>query len=166
MLKSYKVLLVDDTISIHAYIKFMLEQGVGSGVFQLTAIASAEDMFEYIEEDLPDLILLDINLPRMDGLTACSKLHLSHPEVPVIIITAEFGAEDLMVKARNMGAADFLTKPFNSDKLLSHINLVLGNPAISAEEQIRIEQRKIQRQKDKIAHARDLLDYPGAKADE
>ena len=113
---SYKVLLVDDTISLHAFIRYML-QHISKGLFNLVTLTSAEEMLENIAVIEPDIILLDINLPDMNGIEGCRKLREAYPDIPVIIITAELDVQERLIDSRDAGATGFATKPFNTEKL-------------------------------------------------
>ena len=82
--------------------------------------------WEVVQEDLPDLVLLDIRMPQMDGLTVCGMLK-QNPDtqfIPVVIVTA-LDAEDEELNAIEVGADDFITKPFNSVILLTRVRSLL-----------------------------------------
>ena len=84
---------------------------------------SFDNVVEYIENANPDLILLDINLPIFDGYHICKEVRKSS-EVPIIIVTSRDSDVDEL-KSMNLGADDFVTKPYNTDILLARINTVL-----------------------------------------
>lgn len=77
------------------------------------------------EQDQPDLILMDISLPNMDGYTAALNIHKIHPGIPIIALSANAMPEDAE-KARFAGFNDYLTKPINEDALFQSILEHLG----------------------------------------
>ncbi len=81
---------------------------------------SSEHALAYLEKNLPGLVLTDVQMPGMDGHGLLRTLKLRHPEIPVILMTA-FGQIDRAVQAMREGAADYLPKPFEPDKLLTAV---------------------------------------------
>lgn len=120
---SKHILLVDDDALFRRSLAISLEQ---QGYHSSTA-ASAEEAFELARIDTPDLVLLDIGLPGMDGLNA---MHHFQEEfhLPVIIITARRRELDEIL-GMELGADDYISKPFNFDVLASHIKAVLRRAA-------------------------------------
>jgi CheY-like chemotaxis protein len=94
-----------------------------------------------IEQVQPDMILLDIMMPDMDGLELCRKLKssLDTSEVPVIFLTAKNEGEDI-VEGFRAGAVDYVTKPFNSDELLARVRTHLELKKIRDEQKDLIEE--------------------------
>ena len=94
--------------------------------------ASADGLrgLEFVNNVKPDLILLDVMMPGMNGFDVCIKLkeNSESKNIPIIFLTAKTSEEDI-VKGFNLGGADYVTKPFNSAELLSRVNthLVLQN---------------------------------------
>jgi DNA-binding response OmpR family regulator len=113
------ILLVDDDALMRRSLAYNLEQ---AGYHASTA-ASAEDALEMIRRELPDLVLLDINLPGMDGLDALRRFK-EQAVLPVIFLTARRRNLDEVV-GLELGADDYITKPFDVDVLLAHIKAVL-----------------------------------------
>jgi len=113
----YKVLVVDDSISVVEFLKFVVSR---RPQFSVVTAFNAEDAFGYMETEKPDIVLLDINLPRKNGLVACRELKDKYPNLPIIVITAELDPETRW-HAFQAGADDFITKPFNADEITSHI---------------------------------------------
>ena len=114
-----KILLVDDDALMRRSLAFNLEQ---AGYLTFTA-GSAEDALENIRNSPPDLVLLDIGLPEMDGLEAIKQIK-SIADIPVIFVTARRRSLDEVV-GLELGADDYITKPFDEDILLAHIKAVL-----------------------------------------
>ncbi len=115
---STQILLVDDDDLIRRSLAFTLEQG---GYKTITA-ASAEDALSLVKRDHPDLVLLDIGLPGMDGLQAMR--HFQDQGIPVIFLTARRRELDEIL-GLELGAEDYVTKPFDADVLLARIRVVL-----------------------------------------
>jgi DNA-binding response OmpR family regulator len=113
------ILLVDDDALMRRSLAFHLEQ---AGYHVRTA-ASAEDALESVDQSSPDLVILDINLPGMDGLDALREIK-RRGNLPVIFLTARRRELDEVV-GLEMGADDYVTKPFDVDVLLAHIKTVL-----------------------------------------
>jgi DNA-binding response OmpR family regulator len=114
-----KLLLVDDDALMRRSLAFNLERSS----FSVRTAASAEDAIEIAQQNRPDLILLDIGLPGMDGLEALRKLR-DEMGIPVILLTARRRELDEIL-GLEMGADDYITKPFDFDVLLAHIKAVL-----------------------------------------
>lgn len=117
---SKHILIVDDDILLRRSLCFSLQK---SG-YMVSSAGSAEDALMIIRNNSPDLILLDIGLPGgMDGLEA---LHLLRQEksIPIIFVTARRRELDEVV-GLELGADDYITKPFDNDVLLAHIRAVL-----------------------------------------
>lgn len=116
---SRHLLLVDDDALMRRSLAFNLEQ---SG-YRASTAASAEDALALARRDPPDLVLLDIGLPGMDGLDALKRLK-EDLAVPVIFLTARRRELD-EVLGLELGADDYVTKPFDLDVLLARIKAVL-----------------------------------------
>lgn len=116
---SKKILLVDDDALMRRSLAFNLEQAG----YQTRTAASAEDGLAIIRSSPPDLVLLDIGLPEMDGLEAIRQIK-SFIQIPVIFVTARRRNLD-EVLGLELGADDYVTKPFDVDVLLAHIKAVL-----------------------------------------
>jgi DNA-binding response OmpR family regulator len=114
-----KLLLVDDDALMRRSLAFNLERSS----YSVQTAATAEDALEIVHQNRPDLILLDIGLPGMDGLEALRKLR-DELGIPVILLTARRRELD-EVLGLEMGADDYVTKPFDFDVLLAHVKAVL-----------------------------------------
>jgi DNA-binding response OmpR family regulator len=113
------ILLVDDDTLLRRSLAFNLEQAG----YTVVAAANAEDALAMARRDPPDLVLLDIGLPGMDGLDALRHLK-DTLNLPVIFLTARRRELD-EVLGLELGADDYITKPFDVDVLLAHIKAVL-----------------------------------------
>jgi DNA-binding response OmpR family regulator len=113
------ILVVDDDALLRRSLSLQLEQ-VG---YRTSTAASAEDALALSKRDRPDLILLDVGLPGMDGLEALRQFQMED-DVPVIFVTARRRELDTIL-GLELGADDYITKPFNPDVLLAHVKAVL-----------------------------------------
>ena len=128
------ILLVDDDALLRRSLSFNLEQNG----YRVSTAGNAEDALALAKRDRPDLILLDIGLPGMDGLDALKYIQ-DKLEVPVIFLTARRRELD-EVLGLELGADDYLTKPFNLDVVLARIKAVLrrsrAKPSAEAEPEV------------------------------
>ena len=123
------ILLVEDEKLLRRSLAFNLEQAG----YQVTSSSNAEDALEIVRRDPPDLVLMDIGLPGMDGLEALRKLKTQHT-FPVIFLTARRREFDEAL-GLELGADDYITKPFDLPVLIARIRAVLRrikNPAEAA----------------------------------
>ncbi|WP_026582361.1 response regulator transcription factor [Bacillus sp. J33] len=113
------ILLVDDETRMLDLISLYLTPR-GYNCVKLT---SGADALQYLESNTPDLILLDVMMPDMDGWTACREIK-KFWDVPIIMLTAKSEKPDI-VKGLNIGADDYILKPFDEDELVARIEAVL-----------------------------------------
>ena len=118
-LMSKHILVVDDDALMRRSLAFNLEQAG----YQASTAGTAEDALALARRQPPDLVLLDIGLPGMDGLDALRQFK-DQLSVPVIFVTARRRELD-EVLGLELGADDYITKPFDVDVLLAHIKAVL-----------------------------------------
>jgi DNA-binding response OmpR family regulator len=111
-----RILIVEDDDTIAQ----PLAEGLRREGFEVTRVASGE---EALEAQLPDLVLLDLRLPGMDGTEVCRRLR-SRSEVPIIVVTAK-GEEVDRVVGLELGADDYIVKPFGFRELLARIRAVM-----------------------------------------
>ncbi|HLT59121.1 MAG: response regulator transcription factor [Limnochordales bacterium] len=114
-----KILVVDDEPHIVELIAYHLQRE-GFGV--ITAADGAEAL-DKVEENRPDLVLLDVMLPGLDGFSVCQRIRRQQ-DVPIILLTAKT-AEDDRVFGLEVGADDYITKPFGARELLARVKAVL-----------------------------------------
>ncbi|MBB5203793.1 two-component system phosphate regulon response regulator OmpR [Inhella inkyongensis] len=112
--------VVEDDAAIREMLSSYLEkQGLA-----VTAMASAEELLRRIDRLRPDLVVLDINLPGLSGLDACQRLRAQGDRLPIILLTARCDEID-RVLGLELGADDYLAKPFSARELLARIRAVL-----------------------------------------
>lgn len=109
-----RVWIVDDDNSI----RWVLEKALSQEGFEVESFASANLMLQRLDYDEPDTIISDIRMPEMDGMELLDKLQVSHPQLPVIIMTAHSDL-DSAVNAYQQGAFEYLPKPFDIDEALT-----------------------------------------------
>ncbi|MEH7123852.1 response regulator transcription factor [Bacillus sp. JJ1773] len=118
-MKGQKICIVDDEPKILRFVSANLKS-IG---YEVTTVNSGEELFERFDLISPDLILLDIMMPGQDGFDVLEKLR-KFSDVPVIMLTARSNPHD-KVHGLNVGADDYLTKPFSLDELFARVNAVL-----------------------------------------
>jgi two-component system KDP operon response regulator KdpE len=118
-LKAKRILVVDDEPRLVHFMRMNLElEGA-----QVLSAANGKEALERVREDLPDVVLLDVMMPQMDGFEALKRLR-SFSQVPVLILTARDDEED-RIKGLELGADDYIGKPFSHRELVSRIRAVL-----------------------------------------
>jgi DNA-binding response OmpR family regulator len=98
---------------------------------QTTTAEDGEAALAHIIASVFDGVVLDLGLPKVDGMTVLRLLRERHPAMPVLILTARDGVED-RVEGLNAGADDYLTKPFNTDELLARLQSMLRRASLPA----------------------------------
>jgi two-component system alkaline phosphatase synthesis response regulator PhoP len=132
-----KILVVDDEPSISILLHFNLTQAG----FDVHCIYDGDAVFEAVRTYRPDLVVLDLMLPRMDGIQVCRKLRDQGNLVPIIMLTALQDLSDKVAGLDN-GADDYLTKPFSPSELISRIHAILRRSRTKVathEEPVRIQ---------------------------
>ena len=115
-----KILVIDDDSRLRdLLVRYLTEQG-----FQVQALPDARDLDKKLQRDPPHLLVLDLMLPGEDGLAVCRRLRGAGEMVPVIMLTAKGEDVDRIV-GLEMGADDYLPKPFNPRELVARIHAVL-----------------------------------------
>lgn len=139
---AYKILIVDDDATMVNLLSTILE----IDGFDTQKALSGKEAFEVLKEGIPDMVLLDIMMPEMDGFEVLARLR-DDPDtkrLPIIMLTARTDDKDIF-EGWKKGADEYVTKPFDPHQLVKTINLVLSR---SMEE--RIEER--------ACHVESLLD--------
>lgn len=115
----YKILIVDDTVTNVLLLQVILK----NAKYNTISAASGQEALDKVESDTPDLILLDIMMPGMNGFEVAQILKSSetNKEIPIIFLTALNTSQDI-VKGFKTGANDYISKPFNKEELLIRVN--------------------------------------------
>ncbi len=116
---SAKILVVEDEDRIRQF----LQRGLTFEGYRVEAAGDGQEALDLAREDPPDLVLLDIMLPGLDGVEVCRRLR-SASEVPILMLTAKEAIED-RVAGLDAGADDYLVKPFAFDELLARVRALL-----------------------------------------
>lgn len=117
---SPNILIVDDNEDIRELVsKLLMSEGYGA-----TVAADGDDMMAHLAEHKPDLILLDVMLPKRDGFELCRQLRMDPDMPPIIMLTAKDGEIDRVV-GLELGADDYIVKPFGGRELIARIKAVL-----------------------------------------
>lgn len=115
-----KILIVDDDVRLRRLLeRFLTEQE-----YRVRAVENTEQMDRLLARELYSLIVLDLMLPGEDGMTACKRLRDQGNRTPIIMLTAK-GDETSRIEGLEMGADDYLPKPFNPRELVARIKAVL-----------------------------------------
>src|SRR5438105_4976307 len=101
--------------------------------YNVLTASDGKQALEQIEQNAPDLVLLDVMMPRMDGFMVCQRVR-EFSTVPIIIVTAR-GQDQDKVRGLDLGADDYLTKPFSIEELLARVRAVLRRAQFMASEQ-------------------------------
>jgi DNA-binding response OmpR family regulator len=131
-----KILVVDDEAVLVETIAYNLEQ---SG-YQVVTVADGSSALEAAHSEAPDLIILDIMLPGIDGLEVCRQLRREQQTAttPIIMLTAK-GDEIDKVVGLEVGADDYVTKPFGRRELLARVRALLRRSVLPASQSVRVE---------------------------
>ena len=119
-----KILLVDDAAFMRKMIKDTLSK---SGYTELYEAVDGADAVEKYSELNPDLVIMDITMPNMDGLEALKAIRAKDSSANVVMCSA-MGQESMVMDAVRSGAKDFIVKPFKADRVLKTVTSILGNP--------------------------------------
>ena len=115
-----KILIVDDDPGLSS----LLERFFVSKGYRARAVPNVEQMDRLLAREVFNLVVLDLMLPGEDGLSACRRLRAAGNRVPIIMLTAK-GDELSRIKGLELGADDYLAKPFNPDELMARVRAVL-----------------------------------------
>ena len=121
-----KILLVDDAKFMREMIKSILTQNGYSADDVYQAEDGADGVAKF-NELTPDLVLMDITMPNMDGLEALKTIKSQHPSATIVMCSA-MGQEAMVMDAIKSGAKDFIVKPFKPDRVLKTVTSILGAP--------------------------------------
>ena len=126
-----KILLIEDDVMLARSIKSMLEK---KG-FQVEAVHDGEAGAQYAELGIYDLLILDVMMPKLDGLEVTRQVRRSRCSTPILMLTAKSDVQD-RIAGLNAGADYYLTKPFDSGELLASINALLRRQAGQVNEMV------------------------------
>jgi len=143
---SSHILVVEDDTELRGILTQRLEE---SG-YRITSVDNGRSALEAVQEEVPDLVLLDVMIPEVDGLEVCRQLRASHPLIYVIMLTARTEEIDRVV-GLEVGADDYVTKPFSLSELVARVRSAFRRIRLTKEES------------DKDENVQELFTFPGIK---
>ena len=129
MAQQWRVLVIEDESDIRKMLALMLSR---KGFSVVTASDAMQGLREAYKSR-PDVIILDVMMPKMDGFEACRRLR-EMTDTPILFLTGQATTTDDVVKGLNLGADEYMTKPFRSDELISRLWVCLRRGAGRSEE--------------------------------
>jgi len=157
-LKTFKkplILVVDDEPkNLQVIGKFLHDKEYNVSIAQ-----NGKSALSFVDNELPDLILLDIEMPELDGYNVCKILKASEKtnKIPIIFLTAKASSEDI-IKGFEFGASDYLTKPFQSLELLARVKVQIENKRLKENLEELVEERTSELQKAMVIIQKSNLD--------
>ncbi|WP_042345397.1 response regulator transcription factor [Bacillus massiliigorillae] len=146
---SKKVLVVDDEQSILTLLQYNLEQAG----FEVITASDGEEAIEVAEQEKPNLIVLDLMLPKLDGIEVCKLLRQRKMNVPILMLTAKDDELDKIL-GLELGADDYMTKPFSPREVIARVKAILRRATIQ-QEVVQVEEDE-----DEAIKIVDLVIYP------
>ena len=144
---SKKILVVDDEQSIVTLLQYNLEQ---AGFKVITASDGEEGITKAVDEG-PDLVILDLMLPKVDGIDVCKTLRQRKIDVPIIMLTAKDEELDKIL-GLELGADDYMTKPFSPREVIARVKAILRRSSLRSSKNAERE--------DEMIEIQDVIIYP------
>ena len=113
------ILICDNELGVRESLKLILEQD-----YALAFMENGEEAVHYVKAHDPDLMIMDVKMPKMSGLEALEEIKRLKPSIPVLMITG-YESSDVAAQAVKLGAAAYVTKPFDRQKVLDHVRGLL-----------------------------------------
>lgn len=130
-MKDITILLAEDEKSL----AFLVKESLEDEGFDVLLGKDGQEALDIFYQKEIDMVILDVAMPKVNGFKVLSVIRATHPETPIIMLTARIKSEDA-VKALEMGANDYIRKPFNFEELLARINRSLKIPVGSKKETV------------------------------
>lgn len=128
-----RILLVEDDKTLSLLIETILKQSN----YTVDTVFDGRSALEYVESELYDAIILDLMIPKIDGITVLKTLRQQKNNIPVLILSAKSEVDD-KVDGLDAGANDYLTKPFDRKELLARLRVLLRTPAAQIDSTVRV----------------------------
>lgn len=125
---SVTILVVDDE---DRFIRLVQANLISEG-YQVLSASTGKEALKMLDTSHPDLLLLDVMMPGMDGFETCKRIR-AFSNMPIVMLTAK-GDEESRIQALDLGADDYIVKPFSANELLARVRAVLRRASISADE--------------------------------
>jgi two-component system copper resistance phosphate regulon response regulator CusR len=148
-----KVLVIEDEGKTAAY----LRKGLAENGFLVDVVANGEDGLRLAREGSPDLVILDVMLPQRDGWSVLAALRQAKVETPVLLLTARDAVED-RVKGLELGADDYLVKPFAFAELLARVRTILRRGPARQPDTVQVSDLEIDLPRHRATRAGQRLD--------
>ncbi len=129
----FKILVVEDDPNLRQLMSVFLRRNG----FDVMRAQDGEEALSVMESAMPDLIICDIMMPRMDGFALTRDLRQAYPEMPILMVTAKEAIDDKR-KAYSLGTDDYMVKPIELDELLLRVNALLRRSRIATERELRV----------------------------
>jgi len=129
--KKLSILLVEDEENLQEALKLNLEfEG-----YEVTGVYDGVEALKAVRNEYFDLIILDVMLPELDGISVCESIRLQNNEIPILILSAKNSGADRVLGLKK-GADDYLTKPFNLEELLLRVHKLINKSKRISEKQV------------------------------
>lgn len=151
-----RILIIEDEKKVAAFIK----KGLEEETYAVDIAADGEEGMHLGEQNQYDLIILDLMLPKINGLDVLSSLRLKKIKTPILLLTAKDSVED-KVKGLNQGADDYLTKPFAFSELLARIRVLLRRGKAEAKTTLEIADLKLNLVSHKVSRGNEEIELTG-----
>jgi diguanylate cyclase (GGDEF)-like protein len=119
------ILVVEDD----EHVRHLLETRLRAAGYEVLAFPSAVAALSALATNRADLVLMDVGLPEMDGVEACKRLAVTHPDLPVVFVTSRVEVQE-RVTGLEAGARDYIAKPFAASELLARVKVVLREASL------------------------------------
>lgn len=123
-----RVLLVDDDPLVRAGLRMLLAGD--SGIVIVGEAADGDAVVDLARETRPDVVLMDVRMPHVDGVTALGRLRHGEPPHPAVLMLTTFGVEDVVIEALRAGAAGFLLKHTPPDQIVAAVHAAAAGEAV------------------------------------
>lgn len=129
--KKLSILLVEDEENLQEALKLNLElEG-----YEVTGVNDGVEALNTLQNEYFDLIIMDVMLPELDGISVCESIRLQNNEIPILILSAKNSSADRVLGLKK-GADDYLTKPFNLEELLLRVNKLINKSKRISDKQL------------------------------
>ena len=150
---TYKILVVDDDQSIRE----ALERGLQLEGFMVSSASSGDMAIQEVEENLPNILILDINMPGISGIQVIKYLRGTNIDIPICVLSARDEVSD-RVSGLEAGADDYLVKPFALDELVARIRALLRRNKVAVTKTINLRSLMVDPQQRQALYCDKVLD--------
>lgn len=134
-MKTNRLLLVEDEADIADLVKLNLE----SEGYKVIAVKDGLQALQRFKEENFDLVIMDVMLPHVDGITVTENIRLTNTEIPILFLSARNNTQDRILGLKK-GGDDYLTKPFNLEELLLRVQKLLGRSKVSSDNDLALHE--------------------------